>query len=67
MLAADAPWDKAGPPLGALSPRISLAWTAPRTRNCRLPPWESTQSRLLYSCARSRVEVARCRPPSYVS
>src|SRR6266487_1490386 len=46
-LMADSLLDKAGEFLGAFSPRFSLARTSPRTRNCRLPPGESTQSRLL--------------------
>src|SRR5262249_48659366 len=45
--------------LGAMSPGVSLAGTAPRTPNCRLPPWESTQSRLLDPSLSSRGRPGR--------
>jgi hypothetical protein len=64
MLAGVSP-DKVGSEVGASSLRVSVTGTAPRTRNCRLPPWESTQSRLLrcsLSSGRDHRETAHGHP-----
>src|SRR3984957_3593772 len=48
--------DEVGIYLVPSSPSVSLTRTALRTRNCRLPPRESTQSRLLLRPLSSRGE-----------
>src|SRR5438552_3488233 len=54
MLRGEVFLDQVGNVLGASSLSVSLTRTALRTRNCRLPPGESTQRRLLLVTLSSR-------------
>jgi transposase len=66
MLNHDSSLDKVVVRVGASSPFFSVAWTSPRTRNCRLPLWESTQSRLLFCSMSSREEFLEITPMDIV-